>query len=101
MTILVSYDIQNDRLRKKVADWLIYKGYTRVQKSVFILSTNKSYVINIKEKLRTKWSQKISKTDKIICVNISNNSLKHANFIGGYDDEALEFIFNPPKVIIY
>lgn len=101
MNTLVSYDIQNDLLRKKLADWLIYQGYTRIQKSVFILSTDKSYAIKLREKLTNKWSNKLSQHDKIMCVNITSNSLKDANFIGQYDEQELDFIINPPRVVIY
>ena len=35
MTLLVSYDIENDRLRLKVANKLLEYGFIRLQKSVF------------------------------------------------------------------
>ena len=34
--LLVIYDISDDRLRQRVADYLKSKGFTRIQKSAFI-----------------------------------------------------------------
>lgn len=36
MNYMVSYDISNNRVRKLVSDYLINKGFIRIQKSVFL-----------------------------------------------------------------
>lgn len=36
MNYMVSYDIRNNRIRKLVSDYLINKGFIRIQKSVFL-----------------------------------------------------------------
>ena len=36
MNYLLSYDISNDKNRKRVSDYLIEKGFLRIQNSVFL-----------------------------------------------------------------
>ena len=36
MNYLLSYDISNDKSRKRVSDYLIEKGFLRIQNSVFL-----------------------------------------------------------------
>ena len=36
MNYLLSYDISNDKIRKRVSDYLIEKGFLRIQNSVFL-----------------------------------------------------------------
>ena len=36
MNYLLSYDISNDKSRKRVSDYLLEKGFLRVQNSVFL-----------------------------------------------------------------
>ena len=36
MNYLVSYDMSNNKNRKKISDYLLEKGFLRIQKSVFL-----------------------------------------------------------------
>ena len=36
MNYLLSYDVSNDKSRKRVSDYLIEKGFLRIQNSVFL-----------------------------------------------------------------
>jgi len=101
MIWLVSYDISNNKYRKRLSDKLIYFGLERLQKSVFIgdisyLNKSKLYkyfVILQKEMLE--------QDDKIFCTSLSKNELKKSNFIGGISADEIESIAGRKKVQIY
>ncbi len=50
--ILVIYDISDDKLRTRIADFLRSKGLTRVQKSAFVGPASSSLRIEIEAGLR-------------------------------------------------
>ncbi len=34
--VIVAYDISDDATRQRVADWLLAKGFTRIQRSLYV-----------------------------------------------------------------
>ena len=34
--VLVAYDISDDRKRLRVAEWLLAKGFSRIQRSLYV-----------------------------------------------------------------
>jgi len=36
MKILIAYDISDDRTRQRIAEWLLARGFTRIQRSLYI-----------------------------------------------------------------
>ena len=52
MNYLLSYDISNDKVRKKVFDYLLEKGFLRIQNSVFLGEINVSKIDDILKKIQ-------------------------------------------------
>ncbi len=36
MRVIVAYDISDNDVRQRIADWLLSKGFTRIQRSVYV-----------------------------------------------------------------
>ena len=87
MNLLISYDIQSDRLRLKVAQQLIAAGLIRVQYSVFLGDLSKSAKPKLESSL-TKWSndKNWSDSDSILVLPLHQ-----------YSKEALEIVGVTPK----
>ena len=47
MNYLLSYDISNDKSRKRVSDYLLEKGFLRIQNSVFLGEIHITKIDNI------------------------------------------------------
>jgi len=62
MFVIIAYDIEDDKIRKKAADFLLENGGVRVQKSVFELNVENPKLREIKSGLK---KFKIEKTDSI------------------------------------
>lgn len=80
MVYLVSYDIEEDRKRKRVADRLLADGLIRVQYSVFI-GPLKSH---LHEKLLTWLSQLLDKPekDRLIIMNMRAEDIEKMHILG-------------------
>ncbi len=81
MNYLVCYDITDNKLRKKIADKLIFYGLARVQLSVFI-----GYVTDLHfEKMRTVIEEKMkekTEKDSIVFLRINAENLKKMIIFG-------------------
>ena len=85
MYLLVTYDIANDKKRRKV-DKLLSSYGIRVNLSVFELEVNKSDYNNIKSKLK----QLIEKDDSIRIYHLNKNILKNSEELGKYRPNPFE-----------
>lgn len=71
--ILISYDIENNKKRKKISDILLDAGGKRVQKSVFECFLTKSEM----EKLQDRIHKLKSKNDSVRYYFLCRECLKH------------------------
>lgn len=80
--IIVSYDIQNDKLRNKFAKMLTQNGAIRLQYSVYEFNNTKRLIENIKLKIESDFSSKFSNADSIIIFEFNNEKIiKYGNAI--------------------
>ena len=68
MNYLVSYDMSNNKNRKKISDYLLEKGFLRIQKSVFLGERVKTKIEDILENICLIVDKK---EDSIFCVPIN------------------------------
>ena len=101
MTLLISYDITSNRLRKKIADYLIFAGLIRMQKSVFAGSISRYEVKNIRRRLNKFFEKASGEEDKIMMNEIHKNSVKGDNFMGAYMPHIIRELRGEVKVKIY
>lgn len=101
MTLLISYDITNNRLRKQLADYLEYIGLRRVQKSVFIGYVNRNTRLKADVKAKEIIAQSEDVQDKIIIMPVHLKSLESAIFMGDYGEEFMREVTGQIKVKIY
>lgn len=69
MNYLVSYDIGENKVRKNISDYLIEKGFLRIQNSVFLGEISSSKIYDILENICSIVNEK---EDSIFCVPINN-----------------------------
>ena len=79
---LVSYDIQSDKQRKKVADKLIEYGLTRVQYSVFLGPLKTHLLQNLKTHLPTHLT---AKDDRLFIMPLTAKIVERSDFLGNQD----------------
>lgn len=79
---LIFYDIEENRLRKKVADKLLYYGYTRMQYSVFGGVMNPE-LFGFWQQLRNLVYDNAQ--NKIYCLKISTESFENMKTIGIFE----------------
>lgn len=82
MTHLICYDIENDRLRKKIADKLLEEGLERIQYSVFI-----GPVSQIRKKALVQWLQERlqdmeSPQDRMLILKVNPDHLSKMIILG-------------------
>jgi CRISPR-associated protein Cas2 len=85
--ILVCYDIEDNKVRKKFADTLKDMGLTSLQKSVFWGQLNKAELRSLKREADRLLN---AKTDKAFWVKASLNAQNLAECIGYQDIRLLE-----------
>lgn len=81
MLCFVMYDVEDDRIRKKIADYLIEKGLQRVQKSVFLGQlSQKTYdeIYRTMHALQATYENQ----DSIMIVPIAEQELRSMRLIG-------------------
>lgn len=90
------YDIEKDKVRNQIAKYLIKKGCIRIQKSIYIISTNYNTINLIKENL--KYIQSLyDNNDSIIIMPISKDILTKSEIIG--KEIYLDFLSNPNSTL--
>lgn len=70
--IIISYDISNDRLRTRFANF-IKKFGNRMQYSVYEINNSKRILENIMLEIKNNFEKSFSETDSIILIETSEN----------------------------
>lgn len=70
--ILLTYDIQDDRLRTRFSKFLISYG-RRVQYSVFEIDNSKRVLEIVKAEIKNRFEKKFSQSDSVLIFQLSNN----------------------------
>lgn len=83
----VSYDISNNRVRTKIMNYLLQKGLTRLQRSVYFGQTNTRIFNQIKKTLQ-EINSVLDPQDSIFLLPVNREICNRMNFIGM--DMALE-----------
>lgn len=68
--ILISYDIQNDKLRTKFSKYLKKFGY-RLQYSVYEITNSKRMLSNIMAEITNRFEKLFGETDSVIVIETS------------------------------
>lgn len=82
---LVMYDIENNKIRRMVAKYLIAQGCIRIQNSIFIADTTPERYDAIKQDL-AQVQTCYDNTDSIIVVPLSMNNVERMHIIGKHID---------------
>lgn len=88
MIYFVMYDIENDRVRTKIAKYLEEKGLRRVQKSIFLGQTDRKQYQHIRNAL-TEIQESYDNHDSIFIVPMPEDYLKSMYIIGQEIDFSL------------
>jgi CRISPR-associated endoribonuclease cas2 len=83
MNYLLSYDISNDKSRKRVSDYLLEKGFLRVQNSVFLGEIHITKIDDILENICLLVDKK---EDSIFCIPINKEDYKNIFNFGKNED---------------
>lgn len=81
MLLFIMYDIENNRIRKQVADYLQAKGLQRVQKSVFFGEINRKYQQEIHDVL-VEIRNSYENEDSLLIVPIAEDEFRKLQMIG-------------------
>lgn len=81
MLFFVMYDIENNKVRNYIAKYLLKKGCSRIQKSIFLADLSISVYEEIKQDL-SEVQQTYENNDSIILVPISTDYLQSMKIIG-------------------
>lgn len=85
MNYILTYDISNNKIRKRVSDLLIDKGFIRVQRSVFIGEIFGNKIQAILEEINI---QLKTDTDSLLCMPINKEEYLRSykyGYIPNYD----------------
>lgn len=83
MNYLLSYDISNDKSRKRVSDYLIEKGFLRIQNSVFLGEIHVTKIDDILENICLLVNKD---EDSIFCVPINKEDYENIFSFGKNED---------------
>lgn len=81
MIYFIMYDIENNKVRNHIAKYLIRKGCTRVQKSIFIANTERKLYDEIQNTLK-KVQDMYDNKDSIFFVPVSVDEIRAMKIIG-------------------
>jgi len=80
--IIISYDIQDDKVRTKFAKMLCSQGAIRLQYSVYEVNNTKRVIDNIVTKIEGKFSKHFGGGDSVLIIDVSNDKVqKYGNAI--------------------
>lgn len=74
--ILVSYDIQDDRLRARFAKFLMRSGAIRLQYSLYELNNSSRMLDNVKQAIVKEFSKTFSADDSVVIFTASNERVE-------------------------
>jgi len=81
MIYFVMYDIESTKVRTQIAKYLIKKGCTRVQRSVFIASTDRGIFDQIQGDLK-EVQECYENKDSILLIPVSTDEIRAMKLIG-------------------
>lgn len=93
---LIMYDIENNKVRKEIADYLIKIGCKRIQLSVYMHKSNRQKYNNLKSTLAEIQSL-YDNFDSIILVPIGENTIEKITIIG--KEINVETLICPPSTL--
>jgi CRISPR-associated protein Cas2 len=79
---LIFYDIEDDKVRTKLAKVLESMGLVRIQKSVFVGTGSAVYWSKVIEKMTKKLKELLLESDTVCFLAIEERSLKQAILFG-------------------
>lgn len=74
--MIVSYDIANDKIRKRFAQMLQNNGAIRLQLSVYEVNNTSRVIDNIIVKIENVFSKQFSGADSVVVFDIGNTKMK-------------------------
>ncbi len=98
MICLICYDITDNRLRKKIADYLEEKGCCRVQKSVFMAEFHRKHFQLIHESFN-RLNNALGPSDSILMIPLSETEINRLKMIGRQLD--MEWVLDREKVLLF
>ncbi len=81
MVYFIMYDIENNKVRSLIAKYLLKKGCTRVQKSIFLADSERTRFDEIQKELR-EVQECYDNDDSILLVPVSTDLLQSMKIIG-------------------
>ncbi len=97
MLCLISYDIENNKVRRVIAKYLIRKGCIRVQKSVYLAKVDQRIYREIVSTLK-EIQEMYENDDSIFVMPIGEEQLHRLQVIGR--NLQIEVLTNPPHTLI-
>jgi CRISPR-associated protein Cas2 len=98
MIYFVMYDIENNRVRRNIAKFLLRKGCIRVQKSIFLAQTERKVYNEIFQALRDVHDI-YDNHDSIFLVPVSTDELRSMKIIG--HNINFDFILNDKSTLFF
>ena len=98
MLFFVMYDIESNKVRRQVAKYLLRKGCTRVQRSMFVADLAMSEYDTIRKDL-TEVQAAYENKDSILIVPISSDYLRSMKIIG--QQIALDIIMHNKNTLFF
>lgn len=97
MLFLIMYDIEDHKIRRHIAKYLIKKGCMRMQKSIYIGSVRDAVFQEISEALR-EINQMYQNNDSIVLLPVTPAVMQQINVLGKNID--FRMYIKPPTVLI-
>lgn len=80
--LVISYDIQDNKLRTRFSKMLVKNGAIRLQFSVYEMNNTQRLMDNIRVKIETVFSKLFSGADSVMIFDVNNNNIiKYGNAI--------------------
>ena len=74
--IIVSYDIQDDKLRTRFAKFMSRRGGIRLQYSVYEIRNTKRVIDNLKSEINDRFKLKFSGADSVVIFTVDDNNIE-------------------------
>ncbi len=81
MLCFIFYDIENNKVRTKIAKYLLRKGCIRVQKSVFLAQLDRKVFQDIHTTIK-KVQDLYENTDSILFLQVAEDELRSMRMVG-------------------
>jgi len=98
MIFFIMYDIENNKVRNHISKYLIKKGCVRIQKSVFLIETERKNYQELHQTLK-EVQEVYDNNDSILFIPLSVDELKAMKMIGQQID--VDFIMNNRSTLFF